>query len=218
MAPSRPRIPISRPGRSKSTWSRPSPRHRFEETTARRSGHRRRQVVRLPRAGHRRRREEQAQDRHLHTHDRASGTTRPQGHSVPAVRVAGPRVHAGARERPRQLHQPCTAPQRPAAAHSLLDSFPAVQQLNEMGKWSRRTADGSRSDLPMQPYDNVWDLVQSDSGNCLGRKSKITRGASTSRPGARCSANLLIVNHALLLHGSGMRRLGASLLPEFTTP
>ena len=32
-----------------------------------------------------------------------------------------------------------------------------------------QTHDGSRSDLRFQPLPAVWDLVESDSGNCLGR-------------------------------------------------
>ena len=101
-------------------------------------------------------------------------------------------------------------------ATSLLDSFPAVQQLNQIGKWSRQTADGSKSDLPFQPYDNVWDLAQSDSGNCLGRKcpdhKKCFYFAARNKV---FGANLLIVNHALFFTDLALKRLGASLLPEY---
>src|SRR5258708_7822027 len=44
------------------------------------------------------------------------------------------------------------------------------QQLTQVGRWSRTTQDGSRADLPFQPAPAVWDAVESDSGNCLGRK------------------------------------------------
>ncbi|MFO0805944.1 MAG: helicase C-terminal domain-containing protein [Gemmataceae bacterium] len=101
-------------------------------------------------------------------------------------------------------------------AHSLLDSYPAVQQLNEIGKWSRQTRDGSRSDLPMQPWDNVWDLVQSDSGNCLGRKCEDHKKCFYFAARSKVfGANLLIVNHALFFTDLALRRLGASLLPEY---
>ena len=43
------------------------------------------------------------------------------------------------------------------------------------------TADGSRSSLHFQPAPIVWDLVESDSGNCLGRKCQILPIAFTSR-------------------------------------
>src|SRR4051794_5976221 len=47
-------------------------------------------------------------------------------------------------------------------ANTLLDTAGAVDQLVQIGRWSRQTTDGSKSDLPFQPYDPVWDLVQSD--------------------------------------------------------
>ena len=101
-------------------------------------------------------------------------------------------------------------------AHALLDSFAAVQQLTQIGKWSRQTTDGSKSDLPLQPYDNVWDLAQSDSGNCLGRKcpdhKKCFYFAARNKV---FTGNLLIVNHALFFTDLALKRLGASLLPEY---
>ena len=101
-------------------------------------------------------------------------------------------------------------------AHALLDSFAAVQQLTQIGKWSRQTTDGSKSDLPLQPYDNVWDLAQSDSGNCLGRKcpdhKKCFYFAARNKV---FNGNLLIVNHALFFTDLALKRLGASLLPEY---
>ncbi|MFM9023811.1 MAG: ATP-dependent DNA helicase [Planctomycetaceae bacterium] len=42
-------------------------------------------------------------------------------------------------------------------------------ELLEIAAWARRTADGSRADLEALPTDAVWDEVQSDSGNCMGR-------------------------------------------------
>src|SRR5579871_327911 len=41
---------------------------------------------------------------------------------------------------------------------TLLGDFPAVEQLTRVGRWSRQTTDGSRSDLPFQPSPAVWDL------------------------------------------------------------
>jgi len=36
--------------------------------------------------------------------------------------------------------------------------------------WSGRTTDGSRSDLNFRPLPSVWEAVQSEDGNCLGRE------------------------------------------------
>jgi ATP-dependent DNA helicase DinG len=99
----------------------------------------------------------------------------------------------------------------------MLFAEPSTQaQLVQVGRWSRQTTDGSRSDLPFQPLPAVWDAVESDSGNCLGR-------ACTDY--ARCfyfkarkqvfGAQLLIVNHALFFSDLALRREGASLLPDY---
>ena len=101
-------------------------------------------------------------------------------------------------------------------ANSLLESHAANDQLIQIGRWSRQTVDGSKSDLPVQPYESVWDLVQSDSGNCLGRKCP--RHADCFYFQARkkvFGANLLVVNHALFFADLALRRAGAGLLPDY---
>src|SRR5271166_853732 len=42
-------------------------------------------------------------------------------------------------------------------------------QLATVKAWSKRTDDGSRSDLDFRPLPSVWEAVQSENGNCLGR-------------------------------------------------
>src|ERR1700674_3484247 len=54
----------------------------------------------------------------------------------------------------------------------LLYENQAVDQLQTIGQWSRATRDGSRSDLGFRPLVPVWELVESDSANCLGKKCK----------------------------------------------
>src|SRR5262249_29096525 len=101
-------------------------------------------------------------------------------------------------------------------ANTLLDTHGAVDQLIQIGRWSRQTTDGSKSDLPVQPYEAVWDLVQSDNGNCLGRKCP--QHADCFYFAARkkvFGANLLVVNHALLFADLALRRAGGGLLPDY---
>jgi ATP-dependent DNA helicase DinG len=110
----------------------------------------------------------------------------------------------------RRLH---AAQQRVA---SLAAEPGAADQLQQIGRWSRKTEDGSRSDLGFQPLPAVWDAVESDSGNCLGR---------TCPDYAKCfyfkarkqmfGAQLLVVNHALFFSDLALRRQGASLLPDY---
>jgi len=101
-------------------------------------------------------------------------------------------------------------------ASSLLDTSAAVDQLVQIGRWSRQTTDGSKSDLPVQPYEPVWDLVQSDSGNCLGRKCPSHAECFYFQSRKRVfGANVLVVNHALFFADLALRRSGGGLLPDY---
>jgi ATP-dependent DNA helicase DinG len=101
-------------------------------------------------------------------------------------------------------------------ASSLLDTPGAIDQLIQIGRWSRQTTDGSKSDLPVQPYEPVWDLVQSDSGNCLGRKCPQNADCFYFQARKRVfGANILVVNHALFFADLALRRAGGGLLPDY---
>src|SRR5215468_1324496 len=80
---------------------------------------------------------------------------------------------------------------------TLLAEEDAAEQLLQIGRWSRQTRDGSRSDLAFQPLPSVWDLVESDSGNCLGRNCRDYDKCFYFKARRQIyGANLLIVNHA----------------------
>jgi ATP-dependent DNA helicase DinG len=99
---------------------------------------------------------------------------------------------------------------------ALLVEPAAVGQLQQIGRWSRTTRDGSRSDLSFQPQPAVWDLVESDSGNCLGRGCPDYAKCFYFQARKRMfGANLLIVNHALFFSDLALRRDGANLLPDY---
>jgi ATP-dependent DNA helicase DinG len=92
----------------------------------------------------------------------------------------------------------------------------AVNQLQKIGPWSRQTRDGSRSDLPFQPLPAVWDLVESDSGNCLGRKCPDHEKCFYFKARRQIhGASILVVNHALFFTDLALRRAGASVLPNY---
>ena len=99
---------------------------------------------------------------------------------------------------------------------SLLADQRSLEQLNTIGRWSRQTQDGSRSDLDFQPSPAVWDLVESDSGNCMGRncpsydKCFYFRARRTMH-----GAHIFIVNHALFFSDLALRRTGPGLLPDY---
>lgn len=101
-------------------------------------------------------------------------------------------------------------------AGSLLDTHGAIDQLVQIGRWSRNTQDGSKSDLPVQPYEPVWDLVQSDSSNCLGRKCPQHQECFYFRARKTVfGANILVVNHALFFADLALRRSGGGILPDY---
>ena len=100
-------------------------------------------------------------------------------------------------------------------AGGLLDQTAATQLL-QIGKWSRTTKDGSRADLPVPVLPGVWDLAESDSGNCLGRACPNHAECFYSKARkAAFGAELLIVNHALFFSDLALRKQGGGLLPDY---
>jgi ATP-dependent DNA helicase DinG len=127
---------------------------------------------------------------------------------VPAVLVKG-------RSNYLSLRRLRVAQQR---VNTLLGEEKPAEQLLQIGRWSRQTRDGSRSDLGFQPLPAVWDLVESDSNNCLGRNCADYDAcfyfkARRQMQGAR----LFIVNHALFFSDLALRRGndGFGILPKY---
>jgi len=90
------------------------------------------------------------------------------------------------------------------------------QQVQQIRNWSEETNDGSRSDLPIRPLVTVWDEVQSEHGNCLGRKCPTYNQCFYYRARRRIwNADIIVVNHALFFSDLALRREGASILPDY---
>lgn len=89
-------------------------------------------------------------------------------------------------------------------------------QLAAMKMWATNTRDGTRSDLDFKPLPSVWDAVQSENGNCLGRQCPRQKDCFYFQARRRIwTANLLIVNHALFVSDLAMRSAGFGLLPDY---
>jgi ATP-dependent DNA helicase DinG len=100
--------------------------------------------------------------------------------------------------------------------NSLLAEPTAIEQLHKIGRWSRQTTDGSRSTLDFQPLSSVWDLVESDGGNCLGRKCPDYEQCFYFKARHKVyGAHVLVVNHALFFSDLALRRAGGSILPDY---
>jgi ATP-dependent DNA helicase DinG len=96
------------------------------------------------------------------------------------------------------------------------DDSPAGQ-LDQITRWAKTTPDGSRSDLRFPPAPVVWDLVESDSNNCLGRKCKDFGDCFYFKARKQMAgAHVLVVNHALFFSDLALRRGGHGLLPKYT--
>ena len=101
-------------------------------------------------------------------------------------------------------------------AISLFSEPSEVKQLDDIARWAGKTNDGSRSDLSFQPQASVWSEVQSEHGNCLGRKCPTYQECFYYKARRRVyNADLLVVNHALFFSDLALRREGASLLPDY---
>jgi ATP-dependent DNA helicase DinG len=89
-------------------------------------------------------------------------------------------------------------------------------QLDQVRRWAKRTADGSRSDLDFRPLPSVWDAVASENGNCLGRKCPRHKDCFFFEARRRVkTANVLVVNHALFMTDLALRSEGVTLLPDY---
>ena len=101
-------------------------------------------------------------------------------------------------------------------AKSLFHSDEEFQQLRSLVAWSQKTNDGSLADLDYEPYGTVWDELQSDGGNCLGRQCPTYKECYYYRARRRMQhAQVLVVNHALFFSDLALRAQGASILPDY---
>ncbi len=93
------------------------------------------------------------------------------------------------------------------------------RSLQVIQNWSKITVDGSLSSLPPVERMSVWDRVQSDSDNCMGRKCATYQDCFYQKSRrAMEMANLLVCNHAVFFSDLAMRSasLGmAGFLPKY---
>lgn len=101
-------------------------------------------------------------------------------------------------------------------SRSILSREEDLEHLAAIASWSGQTHDGSRSDLDFRPSPAVWDEVQSDSNNCLGKKCANYDDCFYYRARRRVwNADVIVVNHALFFSDLALRRQGAAILPEY---
>ena len=98
----------------------------------------------------------------------------------------------------------------------LFTSRKLLKSLHGIEDWAYHTDDGSRATLPGAVDLDVWEKVQSDAGNCMGRRCP-TFGKCFYQNARRrmLGADLLIVNHALFFADLALRARGRGLLPQY---
>lgn len=96
----------------------------------------------------------------------------------------------------------------------LFDDFGTTLEL--ISNWANETEDGSLSDMPFLPKNQIWDKVKSEHGNCRGRKCPHFRDCFYWRA-RRCleKADIIVANHALLFSDLALKEQGASVLPDY---
>jgi ATP-dependent DNA helicase DinG len=91
-----------------------------------------------------------------------------------------------------------------------------IEQLRELARWAKKSTDGSLAELSFRPINSVWDEIESDSGNCMGRNCPTYGDCFYYHARRRAAgAQILIVNHALFFSDLALRRVGASILPDY---
>jgi ATP-dependent DNA helicase DinG len=92
----------------------------------------------------------------------------------------------------------------------------AMQALHTIEDWAYETEDGSLATLPQLRRPDVWEKVQSDSGNCMGRRCPTYDACFYQQARRRMeNADLLVVNHALFFSDLALREEGVGFLPSY---
>lgn len=98
----------------------------------------------------------------------------------------------------------------------LLPDDASRRALDELSTWVRETTDGSLATLPQLPRGDVWDHVQSESNNCMGRRCPRYGDCFYQQARRRMeNADILVCNHALFFSDLALRTQNAGFLPKY---
>lgn len=101
-------------------------------------------------------------------------------------------------------------------ADRLLGHDEEHRSLDMIETWAADTTDGTLSTLPLLPRSAVWDHVQSDADNCMGRRCPTYDQCFYQLARRRMeNADLLVCNHALFFADLALRMKGNGVLPDY---
>ncbi len=82
-----------------------------------------------------------------------------------------------------------------------------ASELAALERWAEETADGSREELPQPPHDDVWEEVRCEVDQCARARCEFYADCFFYRARRHAAAaDILVVNHALLLSDLALRR------------
>ena len=92
----------------------------------------------------------------------------------------------------------------------------AAGELGRIVEWAEETANGSRNELEAMPSVETWQAVQSEHGNCQGRKCRYYSKCFYWQARRKLeTADIIVANHALLFSDLVLKEAGASVLPDY---
>ncbi len=109
-----------------------------------------------------------------------------------------------------------------AGSHATLFPGEGEERLAELIEWAGKTKDGSLSDLPVQPGDELWDEVAAEPDLCTRLKCPFFEKCFLFQARRKAAqADVIVVNHHLLLSDIAVRRItqnwdDAAVLPPYT--
>lgn len=95
-------------------------------------------------------------------------------------------------------------------------------ELNQLVEWAEQSAEGSKEELPIPPRDDVWEDVCCEADQCSRARCRYFQSCFLHRARRQAAqADLLVVNHALLLSDLSVRQqtdnyTSAAVLPPFS--
>ena len=98
----------------------------------------------------------------------------------------------------------------------LFDTDGQMESLWAVEDWAGSTTDGSLADLPALPMPGVWNQVNAEQGNCLGKKCRFYEHCFWQAAKRRMQGGtILVVNHALFFSDLALRSAGVQYLPKY---
>lgn len=100
--------------------------------------------------------------------------------------------------------------------NTLFNASKEFNALEQIMAWSRETDDGSLATLPQLESPSVWNEVQSDSEDCLGKRCPTFNKCFYQSARRRMqNADILVVNHAMFFADLALRAQGFGVLPPY---